>query len=96
MNLWSGTLKELEKRINPNSYDKWFSSTVVLYEDDFRIIILVPSALTAKRFTDTYAAAIQFAFGSLGKPLMKLYCIHQEPEKQVSLLQASTDNPSLR
>jgi hypothetical protein len=88
MCLWDEVLAQLKPRLAPISYEVWFTSAFSLYEDDHRIIVLVPTTLYAKRFRDTYGEILKQTFKALGRPKLKLYCIHHEDER-ISLLRAA-------
>lgn len=75
MNTWNKVLLHLERRVDANDFEEWFRSTLLLYEDEHRLIVLVPNKEHVERITTVYAPLIRAIFEDLGKPTLELFCI---------------------
>jgi chromosomal replication initiation ATPase DnaA len=77
MNFWDQVLKRLEDRLSHQNFERWFASTLLLYTDDHRIIILVPDRPHSEGLVKFYDCMLRGVFIDLKKPDLALYCIHK-------------------
>ncbi len=82
--IWNSFLDRIKGQMNDISYDTWFKESKLIYLNDDKARVLVPSIVHKKQLTDHYIDLIEENFTELTGTNFKFeFCIEEELESNI-------------